>query len=350
MDKSSGCNFRLVFTTLLVAISILKMTKFLPILLGTVAILNAEFEPTAQDRIVPKGAKLELLWSDAKFTEGPAAAPDGNIYFTSIRTARIMRFEPKTGKTTLYRKDSGKANGLMFDRQGRLVACEGSDHGNIRVSITDKDGTIRTLADKFEGKRLNSPNDLFITPKGRIYFTDPRYIGHEPRELDFEGVYLIEPDSTLKLATRKLQRPNGILISRDEKTAYVADHHSDNEKNRHLVAFRIRPDGTFGKKTILHDFGEDRGIDGMAMDTDGNLYTTAGTEKTSGIYVFSPDGGHLARIPLPGAPTNCAFGKNEDNKTLYITAAIKGREKNTMGAFGLYRIRLGVTGRHAPTE
>jgi sugar lactone lactonase YvrE len=188
----------------------------------------------AQDQFVSKEVSLELLWSDAKFTEGPAAAPDGSIYFTSIRTARIMRFEPKTGKTTVYRKDSGKANGLMFDRQGRLVACEGSGHGNIRVSITDKDGTISTLADKFENKRLNSPNDLFITPKGRIYFTDPRYIGHEPRELDFEGVYLVEPDGTLKLATKKLQRPNGILISRDEKTAYTADHHSDNKKNGHL--------------------------------------------------------------------------------------------------------------------
>ena len=326
------------------------MKKLLPILFSSVAILNAKFEPTAQNRIVPKGSKLELLWSDAKFTEGPAVAPDGSIYFTSIRTSRIMRFDPNTGKTTLFRKNSGKANGLMFDRQGRLVACEGSDHGNLRVSITEKDGTIRTLADKVEGKRLNSPNDLFITSKGRIYFTDPRYIGHEPRELDFEGVYLIEPNGLLKLATKKLQRPNGILISRDGKTAYVADHHSENKKNRHLVSFSIKKDGTFGKKTILYDFGESRAVDGMAMDMEGNLFATAGANDNSGIYIFSPVGKHLAKIPLPGAPTNCAFGKGEDKNILYITAAIKGRKKNTMGAFGLYRIRLGVIGRHAATE
>ena len=322
----------------------------LPFILLAFQPIHASFKPTAQDRIVPKDAKLELLWSGGIFTEGPAAAPDGSIYFTSIRTARIMRFDPKNGKTSLFRKDSGKANGLMFDRQGRLVACEGSDHGNIRVSITKKDGSVRTLASHYKGKRLNSPNDLFITPNGRIYFTDPRYIGHEPRELDFEGVYLIEPDGALKLATKNLERPNGILISLDGSTAYVADHHSENTRNRHLLSFKIRKDGTFGKKLILHDFGEDRGIDGMAMDIRGNLYATAGTGQTSGIYVFSPKGEHLARIPLPAAPTSCTFAKGREVSTLYITAGIKGVQKGSMGAFGLYRIELQIEGRHAPVE
>ena len=320
-------------------------------LLLTATILSAApFQPTAQDNFVPKGAKLELLWADAKFTEGPAVAPDGSIYFTSIRTARIMRFDSKTSNITTYRKDSGKANGLMFDRQGRLVACEGSDHGGIRVSITEKDGTMRTLADKYQGKRLNSPNDLFITPQGRIYFTDPRYIGHEPRELKFEGVYLIEPDGTLKLATKKLQRPNGILISKDGRTAYVADHHSEPTQNRHLAAFPIKKDGTFGKKRILHDFGEDRGVDGMAMDTGGNLYATAGSGATSGIYIFGPGGEHLAKLTLPADPTNCQFGTGKERSTLYITAAIPGKEKNTMGAFGLYRVKLLKQGRHSALE
>ena len=310
----------------------------------------SEFKPTSQNDFISKEAKLELLWSDAKFTEGPAVAPDGSIYFTSIRTARIMRFDSKTGQITTYRKDSGKANGLMFDRQGRLVACEGSDHGGIRVSITEKSGKVRTLADNYEGKRLNSPNDLFITPKGHIYFTDPRYIGHEPRELDFEGVYLIEPDGTLKLATKKIQRPNGILISKDGRTAYVADHHSEPTENRHLVAFAIKKNGLSGKKRILHDFGEDRGIDGMAMDTDGNLYATAGQGESSGIYIFGPKGEHLAKIPLPAAPTNCQFGSGKELSTLYVTAGIPGKEKNTMGAFGLYRIKVLKQGRHAALE
>ena len=296
--------------------------KYLPAMLVAATTFAAEFKPTAQDQFVSKEARLELLWSDAKFTEGPAAAPDGSIYFTSIRTARIMRFDPKNKKVTLYRKDSGKANGLMFDRQGRLVACEGSDHGNIRVSITEKDGTVRSLAEKYKGKRLNSPNDLFITPQGRIYFTDPRYIGHEPRELDFEGVYFIEPGGTLKLATRKLQRPNGILVSKDGKTAYVADHHSESTKNRHLVAFKINKNGTFGKKTILHDFGEDRGIDGMAMDTEGKIWVALWGGWS--VVRFDPEtGGELARIPVPVSRTSaCAFGgPNLDE--LYITTAKK---------------------------
>ena len=308
------------------------------------------FKPTQQCEFVDSSAKLELLWSDAIFTEGPAVAPDGSIYFTDIRTARIMRFEPKSKKISTYRNNSGKANGLMFDRQGRLLACEGSDGGNMRVSITEKNGKVRTLVDKFEGKRLNSPNDLAITPEGRIYFTDPRYVGNEPRELDFEGVYLIEKNGKVKVATKEISRPNGILISKDGKTAYVADNHSIDCQNRHLASFPIKADGTFGKKTILFDYGEDRGIDGMAMDVDGNLYATAGRGETSGIYIFSPKGEQLAKIALPADPTNCQFGVGDEIDTLYITAGIKGVESGTRGAFGFYRIKVKKKGYHPATQ
>jgi sugar lactone lactonase YvrE len=293
---------------------------------------------------------MELLWSDAIFTEGPAVAPDGSVYFTSIWTSRIMRFEPCSGKVTTYREKSGKANGLMFDREGRLVACEGSDGGNRRVSITGKDGKVRALANNFQGKKFNSPNDLAITTEGRIYFTDPRYVGNESRDLDFEGVYLIEPDGKVKLATKELQRPNGILISKDGETAFVADNHSDPTQNRHFSAFPILSDGTFGKKRILFDFGETRGIDGMAMDAEGNLYATAGSGETSGIYVFSPVGKHLALIPVPESPTNCQFGNGKEANTLYITAGVKrGNTKREMGAYGLFRIQTKIAGYHPAT-
>src|SRR5437763_6957955 len=136
---------------------------------------------------VAPGAKLEKLWSEGSFTEGPVEGPDGCIYFSDIGN-RIMKFDPKTGKTIAHRDLSGRANGLKFDAQGRLIACEGANTGGgRRISITEKDGTAKTLADKFEGKQFNSPNDLTLDSKGRVYFTDPRYLGSEKRELDHES-------------------------------------------------------------------------------------------------------------------------------------------------------------------
>src|SRR5439155_22063403 len=132
-----------------------------------------------------------------EFTEGPAYGPGGKVYFSDIGN-RIMVFDPATGKTAVFRDPSGRANGLDFDAKGRLVACEGANTGgNRRITITEKDGTVRVLADKWQGKRFNSPNDLTIDTKGRVYFTDPRYVGDEPRELDNESVYRINADGTV---------------------------------------------------------------------------------------------------------------------------------------------------------
>ena len=309
------------------------------------------FIPTQQNNFIESSAELELLWSDAIFTEGPAAAPDGSIYFSAIRTARIMRYDPATDLVTTYRNDSGKSNGLMFDREGRLVACEGADYGGRRVSITKKDGSIMSLAEKFKGKRFNSPNDLSILPNGRIYFTDPRYRGHEPREIDVEGIYFIDTDGTVKLATDKIDKPNGILISIDTKTAYLACFESMQTKKRQLVKFSIRSDGSFDDKSVLFDFGEKRGADGMAMDTEGNIYAAAGVGKYAGIYIFSPIGEQLAFLSMSkiGAVTNCQFGIGEDASTLYITAAVEGKKRGQLGAFGLYKIKLKKQGYHPAT-
>jgi gluconolactonase len=281
---------------------------------------------------VAPGAKLEKLWASGEFTEGPAEGPDGNVYFSDIGN-RIMRFDPRTGHTAAFREPSGKSNGLKFDAAGRLIACEGANTGgNRRVSITNKDGTVRTLADRWEGKRFNSPNDLCLDAKGRVYFSDPRYVGEEPREIPAESVYRIDPDGKVTRVTHDVRKPNGLAISPDGKTLYVADSGSDPAAARQLVAFPLREDGSVGEKILLHDFGRQRGIDGMTVATDGTIVATAGSRDTAGIYFFSPDGKKLGVLPTPEDPNNCCFA-GPKRQTLYITA---GKS--------LYRIDLTLTG------
>lgn len=270
----------------------------------------------AADSIVAPDAKLEKVWSEGSFTEGPAYGPGGCVYFSDIGN-RIMRFDPASGKTSVFREPSGRANGLDFDPQGRLVAAEGAAGGNRRVTITDKDGKVRLLADRWMGKRFNSPNDATIDKKGRVYVSDPRYTGDEPRELDRESVYRIDPDGTVTRVLADVQKPNGVLLSPDMKTLYVAD--SNSSGNRHLLAFDVREEGSVGRKRLLHDFGKQRGIDGMCADEKGNIYGAAGSGANAGVYVFDPNGKQLAFIPTPETPTNCVFG-DTDRKTLYVTA------------------------------
>jgi gluconolactonase len=296
----------------------------------TLALLGLTTIATAQEGIIPKQATLEKLWSEGEFTEGPAHGPDGCIYFSDIGN-RILKFDPTTGKTTVYRQPSGRANGLDFDPQGRLVACEGANSGGQRrVTRTEKDGTIRVLADRWQGKRFNSPNDLTIDTKGRIYFTDPRYVGDEKREIDTESVYRIDPDGTVTQIIKDVQKPNGIILSPDMQTLYLAD--SNPKGRRVLLAYPLRADGTVGEGKVLHDFGTDRGIDGMCVDVRGNLYATAGQGKTAGVSIFTAQGKKVGFIPTPETPTNCVFG-GKDRKMLYVTA---GRS--------LYRIHLTVEG------
>jgi sugar lactone lactonase YvrE len=276
-----------------------------------------------------EGAKLDKLWGDGEFTEGPTPAPDGSIYFSDIGN-RVMRFDPKTGKTTAVRDPGGRTNGLKFDAKGRLVACEGANTGGgRRISVTEKDGTVKTLADKFDGKRFNSPNDLTIDAKGRIYFTDPRYVGDEPRELDHESVYRVDPDGTVTRVISDVTKPNGIVLSPDGKTLYLSEHHPNGP--RQLRAYPLKEDGTAGAGKVLHDFGQDRGIDGMTVAADGTIVATAGAKETAGIHFFSPDGKKVGFLPTPEDPNNCCFA-GPKSKTLYITA---GKS--------LYRVDLTLT-------
>ena len=191
--------------------------------------------PVADEpKFLAPGAKLEKLWSEGEFTEGPAEGPDGCVYFSDIGN-RIMNFDPKTGKTSEFRNPSGRSNGLKFDAKGRLVACEGANTGgNRRVSVTEPDGTVKTLADKWNGKRFNSPNDLTIDSKGRIYFTDPRYGPRDTMELRdekgnlVEGVYRIDaPGKVQRITGTGVERPNGIIVSPGDKHLFVADNNNN---------------------------------------------------------------------------------------------------------------------------
>lgn len=267
--------------------------------------------------VAPKDAKIEKLWGDGVFTEGGAYDPvDDAVYFTDIGN-RIMKFDVATGKTTVYREPSGKANGLDFDPTGRLVACEGAAGGNRRVTRTEKDGTVKVLADAWKGKKFNSPNDCVVSAEGVVYFTDPRYGGDEPREIDTESVYRIDPDGTVTQVVADVEKPNGVALSPDMKTLYVADNNPKGK--RLLLAYPVKGDKSVGPRKVLHDFKDDRGIDGMVVDTDGNVFATAGKDKTAGVYVFGPDGKQLGFISTPETPTNCVFG-GKDRKTLYVTA------------------------------
>jgi gluconolactonase len=296
--------------------------------------------------IVPHKPQLELLWGDGEFTEGPALAPDGSIFFSDIGDA-IYRFDPQTKKTELFRKPSGRANGLMFDQQGRLIVCEGANTGGgRRISITtgiqgNKDGEVRTLADSYDGKRFNSPNDLAIDRKGNVYFTDPRYVGEEPRELDFEGVFYVTADGKVSIATREVEKPNGIAVSPDGKTVWIADHNPTGA--RHLVRFDANDDGTLSNKRVVYDFKDGRGIDGMTLNYAGWVFATAGTGDNAVVALFNRIGPSEGFIRTPGDPTNCVFGVPEsDGKSwLYVTAAT-GKD----GKYGLYRIKLSTAGHH----
>ena len=282
--------------------------------------------------VVAPGATIEKLWGEGSFTEGGALTGDGAIVFSDIGD-RIMRYDPATGSTTVFRAPSGRANGLIFDAQGRLIAAEGANTGGgRRVSITERDGTVRTLADRYEGRRFNSPNDVAIDRRGRVYVSDPRYVGGEPRELDFEAVFRIDPDGMVARLDTTAAKPNGVAVSPTGTTLYVSDN---GPKRRALLALDLDPaSGAVAHPRVLHEFADGRGIDGMTVTTDGRIVAAAGSGAKAGVHVFTPDGHLLAVIPTPEDPTNVEFG-GALGKTLYITA---GKS--------LYRIATTMTGYH----
>ena len=339
------------------------------LVLGMALPVAAQTAKTAEKPIVPPGAKLELLFTRSApiqggLTEGAAVAPDGSIYFSDIPfgndKGQILRFDPRTKKTTVFTDDSGKSNGLMFDARGNLIACEGSDGGGRRVSRWDvKTGKRETIADRYQGKRFNACNDLCIDEKGRIYFTDPRYLGTETRELEHRAVYRIDTDGQVVEVTHDIEKPNGIAISPDQKTLYVADHNNGTDRidptaphpklgAMKVYAFPLGSDGLVdGPKRTLIDFGDEEGSDGMTVDVDGNIYLAARAPSRPGVLILNPEGKELGFIPTgpsqpgvkepKGLPSNVDFGIGDESNMLYITV-----DKS------LYRIPLNAKGYHIP--
>jgi gluconolactonase len=270
------------------------------------------------------------------FLEGPAPDGAGNVFFSDMAGNRILKMDPK-GNVTVFRADSGRTNGNCFDAQGRLISCEGSEHGpgRRRMVRTDmKTGDVSILTEKYDGKRYNSPNDVCVDAQGRIWFTDPRYAAdRSDLEMDVEAVYRIDADGKVSrvLTQKDVDRPNGIAVTPDAKTLYVIDSHPKVGGNRKIWAFAIQPDGTLKDRRLVYDFVRGRGGDGMKVDVKGNLWVAAGInfhrgnvgeslEVPAGVYVISPEGKLLGRIPIPeDLITNLAFG-GPDGKTLFVTA------------------------------
>lgn len=287
----------------------------------------------ADEPIFEPGAKLKIEAQDGAGGEGPAWHPKLGVLMSG--NGHTMRLD-RDGKLSIHRKDAG-SNGLLFDAKGRLLTCESV---NRRVTRTEPDGTITVLTKDFAGKRYNNPNDITVDSKGRIYFTDPRYGPRDDMEIrdaegkTIEGVYRIDLDGAVKrIIGRELDRPNGILVSPDDKYLYVADNNNNTKGSiRALYRFDLRENGDVDltSKKKLYDWAQGRGPDGLKQDKLGRLYVAAGLNVPNafepdptikaGIYVLNPDGKLLAFLPVPtDEVTNCAFGTN-DLKTLYITA------------------------------
>ncbi len=249
---------------------------------------------------------VERVASNLKFTEGPVWSREGYLLFSDIPADQILKLVPGGGAHTVYRENSGGANGNIFDEKGRLYTCE--EHAR-RVTRTDKKGVVEVLAERFEGKRLNSPNDIVVSRSGHVYFTDPAFgKAQETRELDFFGVYHLTPKGELKLIAKPTGRPNGIAFSPNGHILYVA-----NSDERNIRAYDVDRSGDTSNERVLVS-GIEGVPDGLRTDEKGNLFVAA-----KDIIVYSPEGKQTGKIPVPDVASNCAFG-DADLQTLYITA------------------------------
>ena len=267
-------------------------------------------------------AKVEKLSGGFKFVEGPVWDKRGFLLFSDISANTIYKWTPN-GQISIFRHPTGRANGNTLDREGRLITAE----HDRRLVRTEKNSTLTVLAERYRGKRLNSPNDVVVKSDGSIYFTDPPYgISKEKEELGFYGVYRRSPDGTLMLLAKEMVRPNGLAFSPDEKKLHVSD-----SENGHIRVFQVEFNGkpSNGKVFAQLKAPKDRGVpDGMKVDVQGNVYCSG----PGGLWVLSPTGQLLGKIIVPEVVTNLAWG-DKDYKSLYITATQS-----------LYRIRLNVAG------
>jgi gluconolactonase len=329
---------------------------------------------TAAEPIFPPGAEPEKLFEGTVLSEGVAVAPDGRVYFSDItfshvaknergeiHAGHIWRFDPATSKTEIFRSPSGMSNGIKFDARGNMIVCEGADYGGRRVIRTDMTtGQSMIIAGMYEGRPFNSPNDVTIDRQGRIYFSDPRYAGHEAIDQPVVGIYQIDLDGKITRIISDAGKANGVCVSPDGRTLYVVSN--DNGATGFerlpkgdavqadkiaaplrkgfmaLMAYDLSPEGAATYRATLVDYGHFDGPDGLVCDESGNLVVAVRAENRPGIYVYSPAGKELAYLKTE-VPTNVGFGRGADANLLYITA---GKS--------LYRIRTTIRGYHLPTE
>jgi gluconolactonase len=294
------------------------------------------------DALVPPGARLEKIADGFGWAEGPAwNATTGELWFSDVETNHMYAWSAKDG-TRIVLENSGYvraapfpgrepgSNGITFDAEGRAVFCQ---HGERRISRLEPDGSCTVLVDRYQGKRLNSPNDLVYSRSGDLYFTDPPFglpetYDDPAKELPFSGVYRLARSGELELLVDDLRGPNGIALSPDERTLYVGNW---DEHRKVVLRFAVRPDGTTSDGEVFFDLTSVPGaeaIDGIKVDVEGRVYVAG----PGGIFVLAPDGRHLGTIVLPATAHNFAFG-DADSKSLYVTAES-----------GLYRVPLRVAG------
>ena len=333
-------------------------------LIMTSAIGFAQPAPSGDPSVIPPGAKLETIFEGGTvLTEGVAAAPDGTMYFSDItftfmskdkrgvsEAGHIWKYNPRSGQTTIFRSPGGMSNGIKFDASGNMIVAEGADFGGRLVSRTDmKTGKSYVIAGLYEGRPLNSPNDISIDERGRIYFSDPRYMGHEPIDQPVAAVYRIDLDGSLHRIITDAGKPNGVCVAPDQKTIYVVSNDNGStaigrlpegtktHKGRMaLLAYDLHEDGSAEFRETLVNYYPQDGPDGLVADVAGNLYVAVRDLTRPGIIVYSPQGKELAYIPTE-LPTNVGFGRGTERKSLYITA---GKS--------LYRIRLNKAGYQLP--
>ncbi len=317
--------------------------------------------PTGDSSIVPSGSKLMRLFDGGcVLTEGVAAGHDGYIYFSDItftkfckdksglylQAGNIWRYDPASGKATVYRSPSGMSNGIKFDRDGNMLAALGADYGGRMLVKTDMaTGKSYVLTGLYNGRPYNALNDITIDEKGRIYFSDPRYLGHEPVFQPGFAVYRLDPDGTVTRIVTDGGKTNGVLVSPDQKSLYVVSNDNgflgfqqltEADKGplagRHLLQkYDLAPDGTVSNRRILVDYAPNSGPDGLVADVDGNIYVALRNESQPGIAVYNPDGKELAFISTgEELPTNVGFGRGVERDVLYVTS---GKS--------LYKIKMG---------
>jgi gluconolactonase len=323
--------------------------------------------PEGDASVLPADSKLMKVFDGGcVLTEGVAAGPDGHMYFSDItftslckdesgkypQAGNIWKYDPKSGEATVWRSPSGMSNGLKFDKDGNMIAALGADYGGRMLVKTDmKTGKSYILSGLYDGKPYNALNDVSIDEKGRIYFSDPRYLGHEPVEQPGFAVYRLDPDGTVQRIITDGGKTNGVLVSPDQKTLYVVSNDNGwldfqqlkqgqkTAQGHHVLqAYDLAADGTASNRRVLVDYHPYSGPDGIIADVDGNLYAAVRSENRPGIVVYNAEGKELAYISTgKELPTNVGFGHGGESNVLYVTS---GKS--------LYKIQMAKDGYRLP--